>query len=144
MLKDNLGDIDSTIHITSNIPEILEQAEDLREALSRSFNVEINSNISNFESKIEELQGHLEGFASNTEGATSEMRSSFDETLSSADELKATLSRLEITLGSLKYMADIKGNLTVEGITSTLGELDELQSEVANVMREVESLDNTF
>lgn len=172
VLKDNLGDIDSTIHITSNIPEILEQAEDLREALSRSFNVEINSNISNFESKIdnlseslersqeftqqeieflqslgatvEELQGHLEGLASSTEGATSEMRSSFDETMSSADELKATLSRLEITLGSLKYMADIKGNLTIEGITSTLGELDELQSEVANVMREVESLDNTF
>ncbi|WP_055068932.1 hypothetical protein [Clostridium massiliamazoniense] len=172
VLKDNLGDIDSTIHITSNIQEILEQAEDLRDALSRSFNVEINSNISNFESKmdalsesieesqaftqqeieflqslgatVEELQGHLEGLASSTEGATSEMRSSFDETMSSADELKATLSRLEITLGSLKYMADIKGNLTIEGITSTLGELDELQSEVANVMREVESLDNTF
>ena len=164
-LKDSLGDDNFQLNINSNLPDVLSQVQELKEEINTMPSIKIDTDISKFGNQlekvvefneqeieflqslgatVEKVQGNLEHLALNTEEATGEMRSSFDETMSSADDLKLTLSRLEIRLGSLRYMADIKGNLTVEGITSTLGELDELQSEVANVMKKVESLDNTF
>lgn len=170
-IKDNLTDIDTTIHIESNISEVLGQVNDLKRALEESFDINVNGNIVSFESKldsvtetmqslqsisekemeflkglgatVEEVEERLSGLSSSTTATSDEMTSSFEETIDKADDLRGTLSRLEITLGSLKYMSDIKGNLTVEGVTSTLGELDDLQGTIANVIRSAEDLNST-